>query len=243
MKRGFGAGLLRTALLALCVSLFTFSAIAGSVAHVVVIKNATWSTRAIYTAGPDGAEVALSNCFYPPLTLSPGQSVLIEDSASVLCSLGSDASLIDLPVTRGTAEVMTELTYRDPLGNLNTLSIPSLTTFLPATSPANTTLRFQRIENGSDGRSTFFAIFSRGFTYLQLTTFDGAGKVIGTETVAMTSGFRFYELQNQVSIGAVEIKEGIGCFTCDVRADLYAVAFVGQRAGGSPRVELPTLNP
>jgi hypothetical protein len=256
MKRRF-VGKLRTALVALCALSFMveFALADPVVVRVVGINGNGWSSRALLTSETADTEVIASNCVIgPPPTYQLGfkHEVAIEDFLLSQCGVSGSTALARFTVTRGTATIVTEATYRDSRGNVNTVSIPALETFLPpveSTPPVTrgASLNFDRLEK-HDTRSTFFAFFNdESFpVFVNLTIYEGDGTSRPFEELALPPGFTFYELRADLKLGRVVVNEGcaggLGFVGCDKRGVIYALALVGDSLNGAPRVELPVLS-
>jgi len=231
---------------ALCLSLllFTNASAAATVARVVHVDNADWSTSVgVLATSPDGASIRTSDCNYGgvyTLTVPFHGTELIEHFADSLCSRES-IGIATLPVLSGSATYWTEALYRDSHGNFNAVEIPELTA-APLAPSTSSRYEFYGIENGVNGKSTFIALFAGGgSTRVSIQTFDRQNKPKGDPETVLVDGFVFYELKTTVAIGGITIANigvGVGPFTS---ASIDAVAFVGLREGGSPRVVLPSI--
>jgi hypothetical protein len=241
MKRGHWQSW-GTAFAALCLFLFSFAALGQDTARVVHIDNEAWTSNVVIVATSDLA-MRTSDCTSfgaYTLKLPYRGSELLDHFSDRLCS--GRIGVAELPILSGSARVWTEATYRDALGNFNVVEIPSLP---QALRPGEGRYEFAGIENGVDGKSTFFALFTKPgtATRVTLTVRDNENANPKTEMVDV-DGFAFYELRTALRIGNVTMTNTpivIGCHGCNLSAPVWAVAFVGQRAGGSPRAELPAL--
>ena len=261
MKREFVLrGKLGTVLATLCLLSFTMSAGIASAdpvtVRVVGLSGNGWSSRALVTSESADTEViASSNCKIGPLPtfeLGYKAEVAIDNILAWQCGVTGSTALGTFTVTRGAATVVTEATYRDSHGNINTVSIPALTTALPPVQSNPPVIRgallnFDRIEK-HDARSTFFAFFNDEIfsVPVNLTVYEGDGMLRAVEGLSLPPGFTFYELGTPVKIGRVVVREGyaggVGYGGCEQRGTIYALALVGDRNNGSPRVELPQLS-
>jgi hypothetical protein len=223
-------------------------------ANLLIAESATWTTDLAIVADHDEAMLRLSDCVgFGALTtvrLPLGGGKLVPKIARYQCS-NTTTGVIKLPIVSGTPRLWTQATYRDPFGNQNVVMIPELPQPLPASyatkdpdSSVTAEYVFDGIENApAFGKSTFLALApdAGGKTTVTIDVYEYAdtSRRIATETVEVDA-FTFYELTSVVEFGRIIVTHAPSSDdTEDKRPALFAVAFVGYRAGGSPRVALP----
>lgn len=255
MKRGFTN--VAKALLLMVVLCGTVPAVAENTmryANMLVVDNESWRTDLAVIAGDGEATLRVSDCIglgaLTTVRLPFASGRLVPHITDYQCS-DTKIGVVKLPIVSGTPRLWTEAIYRDAIGNRNVVMIPELPAALPpsrsTTDPASTFTAeyvFEGVENDSTlGKSTFLALTPEGNrrTEIQVSVY-GYGtdpKLIAVEILPV-DGFTFYELPTPIEFGRVVIKN-ITPPGNDNHLDpgLFAVAFVGYREGGSPRVELP----
>ena len=252
MKRGFLRHTGR-AVATLCFFVFAVNAIAADPEPMRLVHSDsdTWQSRGAIFATSADTVVRTSDCTsFSAFTrnLPYGGSALIDSIAGNLCSHDNPGVAI-LPVKQGSVRAWSELTYRDALGNFNTVEIPSLprslgqSASLPGGGFSSQAYEFAGIENGYDGKSTFFALFTEGgpSARVAIEFRDEMNRPLGTEQIDVDR-FLFYEAGTRVRIGNAVMTNRPLQFGPSTPANVYAVAFVGRREGGSPRVEVPALS-
>lgn len=240
MKRGFGRGLSGRALLAvLCLSfLLSVESRGAETLRMVSVTNDRWRSDLVIVAQARDTAVTVSDLLIAPRKFANiGDCERVDNFRAWYVQKYDDVAILPVTTERGYARMWTEAIYRDAFGNFNTVTIPPLR---PAMKPGE---RHTIDAIASDTkRSTFIALFTdgAGFTQVRLRILDGRGEEVGIETVEV-SGFTFYEIRTRVGIGRLELTNTppqVGCVGCR-QANVYAVAFIGRREGGSPRTELP----
>ena len=252
MKRGFLRHTGR-AVATLCFFVFAANAIAADLEpmRLVHIDNEAWQSRGVIFATSADTVVRTSDCTSFSIftrNLPYAGSALIDSVAGNLCSNDNPGVAI-LPVKQGSVRAWSELTYRDALGNFNAVEIPSLpqslgqSAFLPGGGFNSQSYHFAGIENGYDGKSTFFAILTEGgkLARVAIEFRDEMNRPLSTEQIDV-DGFLFYEVETRIRIGNAVMTNQPLQFGPSMPANVYAVAFVGRREGGSPRVEVPALS-
>lgn len=235
---------------ALLAVLFVIPAVAEEaprVANVLIVENEWWQTDLAVVAPEEDATMRISDCnsFGGAYTvpLKRGEGLLLPRISDYQCSR-TRLGVVKLRVLSGEPRVWSQASFRDTIGNRNVVMLPTLPNALPA-SHAELTAEyvFDGIENASAlGRSTFVALIpdeiTRTEVELSVSSYrDDAPPV--TETVTI-DGFTVYELKTPVEFGRLTIKhiappDGPGADD----GGLFAVALVGDREAGSPRVEIP----
>jgi hypothetical protein len=251
MNRGFGRSFLGRVLLAVLCSFFLFASAAIAAerkVRILTIDSATWSSDLVASEPQPDTRIETTNCVLgpvPAIAPPPDGASIVRDIGTLQCFRDeAPAHIAELTIRSGDATIFTQATYRDAAGDFNTVTIPEITTTLPA-SPTSSTLRFERIESTTD-RSTFIAFFAQSAQYVSISVYDGNGNELAIEEGLIQRGFTWYELDTSVEIGSVEVRRGtisIGCPGCQDGGALDAIAFVGYRSGGSPRVEMPEERP
>jgi hypothetical protein len=124
--------------------------------------------------------------------------------------------------------------------------LPTLPDSLRRSDPPRLTARyvFEGVENASSlGKSTFVALIpdGEGMTQVELTVSSyGKGSRAATETLTI-DGFTFYELKTPVEFGQLVVKHLAPSDDDGPEPRLFAVALIGDREAGSPRVEIPRM--
>jgi hypothetical protein len=223
-------------------------------ANLLIADSETWRTDLAVVAGDEETTLRVSDCIgFGALTtvhLPVGGGKLVPKIARYQCT-NTTTGVIKLPIVSGTPRLWTQATYRDPFGNQNVVMIPELPAPLPAsyttTDPDSSVTAeyvFDGIENASAfGKSTFLALTpdTSGKTTVTIDVYSYAdiSRPIATETVEVDA-FTFYELTTPLEFGRLIVKHAPSADDSkEKRPKLFAVAFAGYRAGGSPRVELP----
>lgn len=224
---------------------------------LLVINDTQWSSTAIAinTSAEAPATIAFPACNsvgIPDVVIKPGGSARLENFGD--CPGRAAARIVDVTTT-GSVTLWIDAVFRDTSGYLNFVSIPPVTVWASSdTSTAIDTLLVTAAERTLEkptkekptpaiAVSTFLALFAEGGDLnATVTIFDQDGNALPGPRSVSVSGFRWYELEELLPIGRVEIhpSQTIGCAGCTVPR-LYAVAFCGYRAGGGPRVITPTL--
>lgn len=247
MNRGF-RGLQRGALFmvaVLCALLLSFPMSAeGRDARLVYLDNDAWRSNLLITCDSgEGCEVDTSNCFGLPATLAFGESRVVRDFARLQC--GPDLGLAKLRITKGTPKLTTFALRIDPGGDRTAVEIPELQMGFPApaTNLLASTWYSARLVQNDDEFDTWIAVFREGDPYQNtiatVLVYDGENRQVAEQGVTLQPGFNFFELTPRVAAGRLELVYGhpkFGCIPCDLRPPMAGVAFVGWRAGGSPRV-------
>jgi hypothetical protein len=230
----------------LCLFLFVAcSATAAEPLHVarlLAIDNDGWQSDLVASEAVGETKVELADYTFGPrpgLFLADNGAGIYPDFAAWLN--GGPVRIARVEIMSGAAALHTQATYRDQAGDFNTVTIPALGSPLPF-DDKDAYLAFSRIESSAE-RSTWLALLSDEPGLVTLSVYDGENATAGTEVVSLERGFTFYELRTSVEIGRLELKCGasFGCGGCGCEAPVDAVAFVGYRSGGGPRVEMPTL--
>ncbi len=223
-------------------------------ANLLVVENESWRSDVAVVTGESEATVRLTDCngvaSFMTMHLPQSGGALVPNITDWLCS-GTKIGVVKLPVYSGAPRIWTQATYRDALGNQNVVMIPELPEALPRSfSNASPFSSFaaeyvlEGIENGTAGKSTFVALIPDGpgkrevelavYSYLDSTT------PAATETVSV-EGFTFYELTTPIEFGRLTVRHVAPAGDEATNAGLFAVALVGYREAGSPRVELPRV--
>jgi hypothetical protein len=254
MKRGFiGAGKSILLLVAFCHAVPAVAEDATRYASMLVVDNEAWRTDLAIAAGDGEATLRVSDCVglgaLTTVRLPVAGGKLVPRITDYQCS-DTRIGVVKLPIVSGTPRLWTEATYRDAIGNRNVVMIPQLPAALP---PSRSTIDpafsftaeyvFDGIENNSIlGKSTFLALTPDGDdrTVVEVTVYaySDPTKPLATDTFPI-DGFTFYELPTPIDFGRIVIKNVTLGAENRTPPGLFAAAFVGYRAGGSPRVELP----
>ena len=207
-------------------------------AHVLTVDASGWDPSLIITT-PTGGTAKITPCSLPfsTATLPADGAFAIDDWNSFLtCGSTAAVRVVDIPVEEGSCLIYsTEAVFR--YGDA-VVEIPELHEPL---AQGSSSIYFAGIRTEAP-RSTFIALVARdgGLTRAAVTLFSGAAAKLRREVVYV-DGFTWYEVPSGVSIGSVDV-ENIGS-GIDDGADLYAVAFAGYRAGGSPMVRRGEVRP
>jgi hypothetical protein len=210
--------------------------------NVVVIENSSWTSKlegfnAKPAAPSTQVQVETTNLIQGPMPtaiIGVGQSFRDD-------YFGTDQStrygVVQLKVRDGDANLATDATYQDSLGNYNHVDIPEL----PDPISVDQTAELTRIESGKTN-GTWLALFAVDSpTMTTLDVYDERNVLVNREVVYAEAA-TFYELKTQVNIGRIVAHVGdrtIGYIGGEPRSRLFIVSFVGSRKGGSPRVGLP----
>lgn len=244
MNQGFCRRLAGGALSVLCLLLLSMTlplaANEAPIERMIAVDNDAWSSDLIVSDAIGETRIEFSDY---PVGPRPG-AILPHNGAAIVPRFGDYGApgpvrIVRLSILTGAAACHTQATYRDAAGDFNTVTIPSLGASLPIDE--NAYLKFRRIESTED-RSTWFALLTSAPALVTFYIYDGEDQRAGAETLELDVGFTFYELSTSIAIGRVELKCG-GPFGGGCEAPVDAVAFVGYRSGGGPRVEMPTLEP
>jgi hypothetical protein len=222
------------------------------VANLLIVDNEVWRTDLAVVA-PDGeATVRISDCnaFGGAYTvpLAYGDGLFLPDVSRYQCSR-TRLGVVKLPILNGEPRLWTQAHYRDANGNTSFVVLPTLPDALPR-SQANRAQTFTAeyvfdgIENASAfQRSTFVALIpdGGGTTQVELTvsSYSSPDRAI-TETVTV-NGFTFHELLTPVEFGRLTVRHIAPPGYSGPEPGLFAVAFIGDARGGSPRVEVPQV--
>jgi hypothetical protein len=214
---------------------------APAITRMIAVDNDAWQSDLIASEAIGETHIEFAD--YP---IGPRPGVLMPDGGSaVYKSFGTYSGpgpvrVVRLATKAGAAKLHTQATFRDAAGDFNTVTIPALGVQLQPDKP-NELLEFQRVEN-TDERSTWFALLTTAPALVSFYVYDGDNQQVGSESILVDPGYRFYELATPISIGRVELKCGVhGSSFGGCEAPVDAVAFVGYRSGGGPRVEMPSL--
>jgi hypothetical protein len=229
-----------------CMAVPATAAEAPATARLLAVDNESWQSDLL------ASNAAADTTFrFPSYLFGDSPIDLPEHGATIVRGFGlgdpsADAvRIIPVEITAGALELQTQATYFDTNGAFNTVTIPALGEQLPAGSGAAAYLEFDRIESTGE-RATWFALLSDTPAFVSLYVYDGQGKQVEVEEVYLADRFTFYEMTTSIDVGRVFLKRGsrVGCGGCESQgAPIDAVAFVGYRHGGGPRVEMPTLGP
>lgn len=214
-----------------------------SAANMLIVSNSRW-TSSLAIVAPDGdVSMRTSDCQgYASLTahVPQGGGALYDDIALRQCS-GTTLGVVQLAILAGAPNVWTEAEFREPSGLRSFVRIPPLPAPLARSysSPISGSVSeylFEGVRNTASGLSTYIAVIpdrpGRSDVQLTITAYDGS--TAEAVEVFAVDGFTFYELKTPVLFGRVVLRH---MNTSGIR--LFAVAFIGDRSGGSPRVEIP----
>lgn len=245
MKRGF-RGFLSRAFAALCFSFFTtcagvaFAQAAPHDAQLVYLQNDAWQSHLLITCDDaGGCEVRTTNCMIgsndTTLTLAKGESRVVPNIAARQCN-ATDVGVTSLRITKGTPSLSTFALRRDAFGNRTAIELHELR----YSDTANIALLGRLVQN-DENFDTWIAIFSRATAPhdVHIDVYGETNEKLTSEVLQLNPGFNFRPLGTYAHAARIEIRPGVpglGCATCNATAPIAGVAFVGWRAGGSPRV-------
>jgi hypothetical protein len=232
------------------------------VANVLIVDNDAWRTDLAIVAPQGDATVRMSDCngFGGAYTieLTGGGGLFVPNVSQYQCSR-TKLGVVKLPILKGEPRLWSQAHYRDANGNTNVVMLPTLPESLPASyadgaQTFDAEYVFEGIENSSTfGRSTFIALVpdGGGKTTVELTATSysdpdsvrrravrSSTSTAVTETVEV-EGFTFYELKTPVEFGRLIVRHIAPANASASAPRIFAVAFIGDRNGGSPRVEVP----
>jgi hypothetical protein len=221
------------------------------IANVLIVDNESWRTDLAVVA-PDGeATVRISDCIgfggAYTVPLARGGGHLVPSVSHYQCSR-TKLGVVKLRILEGEPRLWTQSYYRDAQGNQNVVMLPTLPDPLPRSYENDAEgftaeYLFEGIENASIfGRSTFVALIpdGDGATQVELTVSSYTHPTNTTTETVTIDDFTFYELKTPVEFGRLTLKHLAPPDSASSAAPgLFAVALVGNREAGSPRVEVP----
>jgi hypothetical protein len=215
----------------------------GETVRVVSISNDQWTPRLVVSSTA-GATTTVTNCptfgGFPgdtgdKVTLAAGGSALVADFGKRQCIEGG-IGVSALTVSSGSASFVVDAIYKDKQGNRNSVAIPALGA--PLTGAPGEAYEIDGAENAS-GRRTDIALFPDAPIWVTLIAYDAGGKKISADAFYIAPPYAFVHPSATFDVGRIDIHEGADGIASGVaRANLYAVAFVGD-GFGSPRVVAP----
>lgn len=228
---------------------------------MLAINNENWHSRFVATnSSPDVVTVYKPGC-HGLGTSSDTINLLVGGSRAVDsfgdCAGAPAVQLLEVSYV-GAVDLWTEAEFRDGAGSVTFVTIPPLVSIAPGVDDYFDFKGIERVLDAKSpvsprpiGRDTFFLLFGDGAPLAaNLKLFDGEnksldkplGNLTGVDVDLTGVGYAWYEITPLVDVGRAEVRvrSTFGCGGCPT-GKLYAVAFVGYRSSGGPRVEMPTL--